>query len=104
MEKDSPHGIGKTAPSRFPRKQRTHSNHTQFLIFSPYLDLADQIEASLDLLDSDEGTNPRPHSLRRPLRSIRENLTPVARVARRLRPLRRYRTTQSPRRSKRQVN
>ncbi len=32
----------------------TQPSH-QFLIFSPYLDLADQIEASLDLLDSDEG-------------------------------------------------
>ena len=31
----------------------TQPSH-QFLIFSPYLDLADQIEASLDLLDSDE--------------------------------------------------
>tara|TARA_Y100000588_G_scaffold163847_1_gene177943 strand:+ start:596 stop:1270 length:675 start_codon:yes stop_codon:yes gene_type:complete len=30
--------------------QTTH----QFLIFSPYLDLADQIEASTDLLDSDD--------------------------------------------------
>ena len=32
----------------------TQPSH-QFLIFSPYLDLADQIEASLDLLDSDDG-------------------------------------------------
>ena len=32
----------------------TQPSH-QFLIFSPYLDLADQIEASLDLLDSDAG-------------------------------------------------
>jgi hypothetical protein len=32
----------------------TQPSH-RFLIFSPYLDLADQIEASLDLLDSDEG-------------------------------------------------
>jgi len=32
----------------------TQPSH-QILIFSPYLDIADQIEASLDLLDSDEG-------------------------------------------------
>lgn len=32
----------------------TQPSH-QFLIFSPYLDLADQIEASIDLLDADDG-------------------------------------------------
>ena len=31
----------------------TQTSH-QYLLFSPYLDLADQIEASLDLLDSDD--------------------------------------------------
>ena len=34
---------------------RKHGRHATILIFSPYLDLADQIEASLDLLDSDDG-------------------------------------------------
>ena len=33
--------------------ENTQTTH-QFLIFSPYLDLADQIEASTDLLDSDD--------------------------------------------------
>jgi hypothetical protein len=36
-------------PEETNEPQTTH----QFLIFSPYLDLADQIEASLDLLDKD---------------------------------------------------
>ena len=38
-------------PEETNESQATH----QFLIFSPYLDLAEQIEASLDLLDADEG-------------------------------------------------
>jgi len=38
-------------PEKTDEAQPSH----QFLIFSPYLDLADQIEASLDLLDSDDG-------------------------------------------------
>ena len=58
---ESPDGEGFTSwywendsfqiPEETNEPQTTH----QFLIFSPYLDLADQIEASLDLLDSDDG-------------------------------------------------
>ena len=57
----SPDGEGFTSwhweNGSFQIPEETHEPQTthQFLIFSPYLDLADQIEASLDLLDSDEG-------------------------------------------------
>jgi hypothetical protein len=37
-------------PEATNESEATH----QFLIFSPYLDLADQVEASLDLLDNDD--------------------------------------------------
>jgi hypothetical protein len=37
-------------PEETNESQATH----QFLLFSPYLDIADQIEASLDLLDADD--------------------------------------------------
>ena len=40
---------------RIPEETNEPQNSHKFLILSPYLDLADQIEASLDLLDSDEG-------------------------------------------------
>ena len=40
---------------QIPEETNEPQNSHKFLILSPYLDLADQIEASLDLLDSDEG-------------------------------------------------
>ena len=57
---ESPDGEGLTkwrwenGSFHIPEKTDEAQPSHQFLIFSPYLDLADQIEASLDLLDSDE--------------------------------------------------
>ena len=45
----------KNGSFHIPEKTDDTQTSHQFLLFSPYLDLADQIEASLDLLDSDEG-------------------------------------------------